>query len=108
MNRAIAITLLTLLMQFPVMAQLEGSKEILSIRITNAPGSVEVLSGTSKIGMKAFGGHAESEYFTGNVLPGGFDTGKTIDGTGTLSAPFTAALNLQYAGAIAIPPDSRG
>jgi len=70
MNRAIAITLLTLLMQFPVMAQLEGCKEILSIRITNAPGSVEVLSCTSKIGMKAFGGYAESEYFTGKCPSG--------------------------------------
>ena len=59
-----------MLLHQPVAAQLEGCKEILAIKITSAPGTVEVNSDNSKVGMKAFGGHAESEFFTGDVLPG--------------------------------------
>jgi len=79
-----------LLLQFhhPVAAQLEGCKEILAIKITSAPGTVEVNSDDAKVDMKAFGGYAESEFFTGDVLPGGFDNGKTMGGTSTLSARY--------------------
>jgi len=68
MYKIFIFTVLFLLFQNPVSAQLGGCKEILSIKITSAPGSSEVESGNSKIGMKVFGGHAESEFFMRDVM----------------------------------------
>ena len=68
-------------------AQLENYKEILAITITGAEGS----SATERdnecaAGYKAFGGYCDTDFFKGEVLPGGFDNMKKENGISTLSA----------------------
>ena len=66
-------------------AQLENYKEILAITITGAEGS----SATERdnecaAGYKAFGGYCDTDFFKGEVLPGGFDNMKKENGISTL------------------------
>ncbi|SRR5574344_3043604 len=62
-------------------------KEILTI-IIMIISTVSVSNGSQKVNMLSFGGHAESEFFTGDVLPGGMDTQKMDSVSGTLSARY--------------------
>lgn len=70
-------------------AQLEGCKEILSIKITGAEGSSSVTCNDSlAASFVAFSGYCDNEYFKGKILPGAFDNQKKIDGRTTLSARY--------------------
>ncbi len=61
--------------------------EIITILITIV-GMSSVNGGGKNVNMLQFTGHAESEYFVGEVLPGGVDTQKTENGKGGLSARY--------------------
>lgn len=62
-------------------------KEILTILIM-ITSMANVNNGTDSVNMILFGGHAESGYFVGDVLPGGVDTQKFNQDGGGLSARY--------------------
>lgn len=63
-------------------------KKFLSINV-NCTNSLEVTKGKSTIRQIFFDGSAEGEEFNGNILPGGIDTQKYIEGkAGSLSARY--------------------
>jgi hypothetical protein len=61
--------------------------EIITLLITIV-GMSSVNGGGKSVNMLQFTGHAESEYFVGEVLPGGVDTQMRENGKGGLSARY--------------------
>lgn len=61
--------------------------EIITLLITIV-GMSSVNGGGKSVNMLQFTGHAESEYFVGDVLPGGVDTQMRENGKGGLSARY--------------------
>jgi len=72
----------------PLLSQVDGCKEILTIGITINETPMHIQYGDSSVTMLPFGGHAKSKYFKGDVLPGAFDTQKTFGKSTSLSARY--------------------
>jgi alpha/beta superfamily hydrolase len=87
--KKIVLFLLAAMTAVSAFAQLDGCKEILNIRITGVEDSSKIdVNESMGVGLKAFGGYCDNQYFKGKVLPGGFDNMKKIDGVATLSTRY--------------------